>query len=54
LEVSQDELVMLNNALNEVLHGIDIPEFHARIGAERDAAEKLLAEVGRIVAASDA
>jgi hypothetical protein len=28
VRLSRQELVLLNNALNEVCHGIDVPEFH--------------------------
>jgi hypothetical protein len=45
------ELVLLNNALNEVLHGVGIgePEFGSRLGASRAEAELLLARLGRLV-----
>jgi len=37
-----DELRIVSNAFNEVLHGIDVPEFSTRIGAERRQAETIL------------
>jgi hypothetical protein len=42
LELSSDELRILNNALNEVLNGIVVPEFDTRMGASR-------AEVGTLL-----
>ena len=33
VQFSLDELLVVSNALNEVCNGIDVPEFHARIGA---------------------
>ncbi len=34
VRLGRAELLILNNALNEVCHGLDVPEFHSRIGAE--------------------
>lgn len=44
LSLDEAELLILNNALNEVCNGIDIDdfEFPARIGAEREEARTLL------------
>ncbi len=42
ITVSWDELEILNNALNEVLHALDIPEFATRIGADKPEVLKLL------------
>jgi hypothetical protein len=36
------ELVILQNALNEVCNGLDIPEFSTRLGADRNEAMRLL------------
>jgi hypothetical protein len=36
IEMSRDELLIVNAALNEVCHGIEIFEFETRIGARRD------------------
>ena len=46
IELSELELVVVNNALNEVLNGIDLFEFSTRIGAERDQVIALLRQVG--------
>jgi hypothetical protein len=45
LEVSRNELILLNNALNEVCHGLDLADFTTRLGAGRDELEALLQEV---------
>ena len=42
---TDNELVILQNALNEVCNGIDIPEFATRLGANRDEALRLLNEI---------
>lgn len=45
VELSRDELGTLGNALNEVLHGLDIWDFPIRMGVERSEAEQLLQEI---------
>jgi hypothetical protein len=40
--LSTDELLSISNALNEVCHALDVPEFGTRIGIERDKALELL------------
>lgn len=45
LRLSNSELVLLNNALNEVLHGIEVPEFDTRLGATREFAKTLLKKI---------
>jgi hypothetical protein len=45
IELSADELVMLNNALNEVCNGIDIPEFSTRLGGEVDEVRVMLKQI---------
>ncbi|MCH4091117.1 hypothetical protein [Acetobacter sp.] len=45
IELSHDELLILNAALNEVCNGIEMFEFETRIGAPRDSVERLLSEV---------
>jgi hypothetical protein len=51
LELSHDELLIMNNALNEVCNGLDLPEFATRIGAQRDEARWLLREIGDAIGA---
>lgn len=45
VELSPEELVIIVNALNEVCNGLPMADFSTRIGADRPAAERLLAEV---------
>ena len=42
VEFSKADLRLLLNALNEILHGIDVSEFETRLGAPRDEAASLL------------
>jgi len=49
VQLSEDELVILNNALNEVCHGIEISEFSTRIGASRQKASALLQQIGKLL-----
>ena len=49
IRLTRGELAIINNALNEICHGIDLPEFASRIGAERAEAERLLAGVGALL-----
>jgi hypothetical protein len=52
IELTDEELKTVNNALNEILHGpeaIDEPEFHTRVGVSRDEAERLLASAAAIL-----
>jgi hypothetical protein len=46
-----DELVMINNALNEVCHGVDFDddEFMTRLGYRREEVSKLLAKVSQLI-----
>ena len=49
IRLTAAELLIINNALNEICNGIDLPEFHSRIGVERAAAERLLGEIGALL-----
>lgn len=51
LEVSPHELMLINNALNEVCHGVEIgeAEFPTRLGGSRDEAKALLRRVGQLL-----
>jgi hypothetical protein len=46
---THDELVVLNNALNEVCHGLsfDDDEFQTRIGYSRSMAQNLLKKIAK-------
>lgn len=46
---TEAELVLLNNALNEVLNGLDIPEFSTRLGNSRQEAEELLHQINMLL-----
>lgn len=45
IELTADELVLLNNALNEVSQGLELPEFSTRIGADREKVLRLIAQI---------
>ena len=47
LKLTRDELLLLNNALNEVCNGvyIDDAEFSTRLGASRNDARRLLERI---------
>ena len=47
--LSDEELLIVNNGLNEICNGIDVPEFATRIGVERTEAERLLEQIGGVV-----
>jgi transcriptional regulator of heat shock response len=49
LRMTQDELVILNNALNEVCHGFEVDEFETRIGSSREQASSLLQAIGQLL-----
>jgi len=49
VRLSKAELVIVNNALNEVCHGIDVPEFATRIGTSIQEVSKLLEDVNRLL-----
>jgi hypothetical protein len=49
LKLTRAELLLINNAISEVIHGPDAiaeSEFHLRIGASRDEARELLSRIG--------
>lgn len=47
--VTEDELLIINSALNEICHGIDVYEFETRIGASREEVEKLFKEIHSLI-----
>ncbi|CNI52208.1 Uncharacterised protein [Yersinia massiliensis] len=49
INITENELLILNSALNEVCNGIDIAEFETRIGSERDKVAVLLSKIGSIL-----
>lgn len=50
-DFSRAELVLINNALNEVCHGLDFSddELRTRLGGSRKEIEKLLAKVSAAI-----
>jgi hypothetical protein len=49
VQPSYGELLIVNNALNEVCNGIEVPEVHARIGGSHDEVQRALEAVGNII-----
>lgn len=49
VEVSEAELTLLDNALNEVCDGIDVPEFQTRLGATDAAAQSALKRIDSLL-----
>lgn len=45
LSLTANELLLINNAIDEVLHGIYISEVQTRLGVEDNEARKLLHEL---------
>jgi len=43
-----DELVILNNALNEICNGVDIPQFETRVGYPRERVEALFEQINSV------
>jgi hypothetical protein len=43
--LSHEEVEIINNALNEVCHALDIPEFSTRLGADMSEVQHLLQEI---------
>jgi len=46
IRASEEELLIINNALNEVCNGLPLRDFETRVGAPLSSAEALLKEVG--------
>ena len=49
VSLSPEELLIINNALNEVVNGFEIPEFATRIGANSSDVRRLLAQVNTLL-----
>lgn len=47
--LSKDELLILNNALNEVCHGVKIPAFSTRLGATHEEVKGLLEQISATI-----
>jgi hypothetical protein len=50
---TREDLIVLNNALNEVCNGLSISddEFETRIGYSREVARKVLKKIGKAIEA---
>jgi hypothetical protein len=53
IDVSCEELLIINAALNEVCNGIAVFEFETRIGADRDRVSALLKKVALLLDDTD-
>ena len=49
VQLSKEDLVLINNALNEVCNALDVPEFQTRMGADLDQAGALLARISEVL-----
>ena len=47
--MTEDQLLLVNNALNEVLNGIAISDFETRLGTDRRQVAALLVTVGAVL-----
>jgi hypothetical protein len=47
--LSVHELMVINNALNEICHGIEVPEFETRIGESLVEVQKLLKQINELI-----
>ena len=50
LTIDENELLILNSALNEICNGISVPEFETRIRACKEDVCALLNDIGQILA----
>jgi len=53
LKVSRTELLILHQALNEVVNGIELPEFSTRMGAEVSEVESLMEQTHNFLKGKD-
>jgi len=49
IQFSIDDLLILNNALNEVCNGIKLSEFSTRMGASREEVKILLKSINKLI-----
>jgi hypothetical protein len=49
VRAARQELLIINNALNEVCNGIDVPEFETRMGVTLAQVQLLLSSVQRVL-----
>ncbi|RMG20152.1 MAG: hypothetical protein D6732_29015 [Methanobacteriota archaeon] len=53
IRFSTAELLILNNALNEVCNALDVTEFSTRMGAELKDVRNLLRQIGKVLDAQE-
>ena len=53
VDLASHEVIILNNALNEVTNGIEIPEFSTRMGADISEAKALLRQIADVIKAME-
>ena len=46
--LTEEELLIVNNAVNEVCNALDVAEFSTRMGASMDEARSLLRQIGEL------
>lgn len=49
IKLSKRELLILNNALNEVCNALDLFEFQTRMGAELEEVQELLDQIKQVI-----
>ena len=49
IRLNEDELIIINNALNEVCNALDNAEFFTRMGANEQEVEGLLDDIGKVI-----
>lgn len=49
IKLSKHELLILNNALNEVCHALNLSEFQTRMGSELEEVQELLSQIREAV-----
>lgn len=49
IKLTVEELKTINNALNEVCHGIEVFEFETRMGVSRERTTAILESFGKLI-----
>jgi len=49
MNITRDELLIINAVLNEVCNGIDIVEFETRLGADKERVSEFLDEIDQLL-----
>ncbi len=48
IDLTEDELGLLGNCLNEICHGIKVLDFESKIGIEKQTAQLMLKDISKI------